>query len=126
VLLVERAIKRKRAALAALDSDNGHNSKTERMTVLRMSISLKGEIEFETSRLPLTSDLESRLFGLSRVRGLHPDEVRTRRGERSFFSNRHVRFDERGWETERSRMAHATAPILDSTEATDPECSRGR
>src|SRR4029434_4927736 len=30
--------------------------------------------------------------------------------------NRHVRFDERGWETERRRMAQATAPILDSTE----------
>jgi len=29
--------------------------------------------------------------------------------------NRHVRFDERGWETERCRMAQATAPILDST-----------
>jgi hypothetical protein len=29
--------------------------------------------------------------------------------------NRHVRFDERGWETERRRMAQATAPILDST-----------
>ena len=28
----------------------------------------------------------------------------------------HVRFDERGWETERCRMAKATAPILDSTE----------
>jgi hypothetical protein len=28
---------------------------------------------------------------------------------------RHVRFDERGWETERCRMAQATAPILDST-----------
>jgi hypothetical protein len=28
----------------------------------------------------------------------------------------HVRFDERGWETERCRMAQATAPILDSTE----------
>src|SRR5664280_3484977 len=26
-----------------------------------------------------------------------------------------VRFDERGWETERCRMAQATAPILDST-----------
>jgi hypothetical protein len=26
----------------------------------------------------------------------------------------HVRFDERGWETERCRMAQATAPILDS------------
>ena len=30
----------------------------------------------------------------------------------------HVRFDERGWETERRRMAQATAPILDSTIAT--------
>ena len=30
--------------------------------------------------------------------------------------NRHVRFDERGWETGRCRMAQATAPILDSTE----------
>src|SRR4051794_17807685 len=30
--------------------------------------------------------------------------------------NPHVRFDERGWETERCRMAQATAPILDSTE----------
>ena len=29
--------------------------------------------------------------------------------------DRHVRFDERGWETERCRMAEATAPILDST-----------
>src|SRR6267143_3657616 len=28
----------------------------------------------------------------------------------------HGRFDERGWETERCRMAQATAPILDSTE----------
>jgi hypothetical protein len=27
----------------------------------------------------------------------------------------HVRFDERGWETGRCRMAQATAPILDST-----------
>jgi hypothetical protein len=27
----------------------------------------------------------------------------------------HVRFDERGWETERCRKAQATAPILDST-----------
>ena len=27
----------------------------------------------------------------------------------------HVRFDERGWETERCRMAQATVPILDST-----------
>src|SRR5246127_220367 len=30
--------------------------------------------------------------------------------------DRHVRFDERGWETERCRMAQAVAPILDSTE----------
>ena len=29
--------------------------------------------------------------------------------------DRHVRFDERGWETERCRMAQAIAPILDST-----------
>ena len=29
--------------------------------------------------------------------------------------NRHVRFDERGWETGRCRMAQATAHILDST-----------
>ena len=29
--------------------------------------------------------------------------------------NPHVRFDERGWETDRCRMAQATAPILDST-----------
>jgi hypothetical protein len=29
--------------------------------------------------------------------------------------NRHVRFDERGWETGRCPMAQATAPILDST-----------
>jgi hypothetical protein len=27
----------------------------------------------------------------------------------------HVRFDERGWETGRCRLAQATAPILDST-----------
>jgi len=32
----------------------------------------------------------------------------------------HVRFDERGWETERCRMAQATAPILDSTLADNP------
>jgi hypothetical protein len=31
-----------------------------------------------------------------------------------------VRFDERGWETERCRMAQATAPILDSTERDMP------
>jgi hypothetical protein len=30
--------------------------------------------------------------------------------------NPHVRFDEQGWETERCRMAQATAPILDSTD----------
>ena len=35
--------------------------------------------------------------------------------------DRHVRFDERGWETERCRMAQATAPILDSTNS---ECAR--
>jgi hypothetical protein len=29
--------------------------------------------------------------------------------------NRHVRFDERGWETGRCRTAQATAPIFDST-----------
>ena len=34
----------------------------------------------------------------------------------------HVRFDERGWETERCRMAQATAPILDSTEPDLPRC----
>ena len=32
----------------------------------------------------------------------------------------HVRFDERGWETERCRMAQATAPILDSTDPDEP------
>jgi len=32
-----------------------------------------------------------------------------------YAGNPHVRFDERGWETERCRMAQATAPILDST-----------
>ena len=37
--------------------------------------------------------------------------------------NRHVRFDERGWETERCRMAQATAPILDlRTEAAHLGC----
>ena len=29
--------------------------------------------------------------------------------------NPHVRFDERGWETERCSMAQATAPILDES-----------
>jgi hypothetical protein len=33
--------------------------------------------------------------------------------------NPHVRFDERGWETERCRMAQATAPILDSTSSSN-------
>jgi hypothetical protein len=32
-----------------------------------------------------------------------------------YAGNPHVRFDERGWETERCRMAQATASILDST-----------
>jgi hypothetical protein len=32
-----------------------------------------------------------------------------------YAGNPHVRFDEQGWETERCRMAQATAPILDST-----------
>ena len=31
-------------------------------------------------------------------------------------ANRHVRFDERGWETERLAEPQATAPILDSTD----------
>ena len=35
----------------------------------------------------------------------------------------HVRFDERGWETERCRMAQATAPILDSTIASFRCCA---
>jgi hypothetical protein len=35
--------------------------------------------------------------------------------------NRHVRFDERGWETGRWPKAQATAPILDSTNS---ECAR--
>jgi hypothetical protein len=33
--------------------------------------------------------------------------------------DRHVRFDERGWETGRCRMAQVTAPILDSLPKTD-------
>ena len=37
--------------------------------------------------------------------------------------DRHVRFDKRGWETERCRMAQATAPILDSTETVMPVLS---
>src|SRR6516164_4467047 len=36
--------------------------------------------------------------------------------------DRHVRFDERGWETERCLTAQATAPILDSTIADVPRC----
>jgi hypothetical protein len=43
--------------------------------------------------------------------------------------NRLVRFDERGWETERCRMAQATAPILDSTYSdfyrNEPNLTRG-
>jgi hypothetical protein len=38
--------------------------------------------------------------------------------------NRHVRFDERGWETGRCRMAQATAPIVDSTVTANPGCPR--
>jgi len=38
--------------------------------------------------------------------------------------NPHVRFDERGWETERCRMARATAPILDSALTDVPPCPR--
>src|SRR3979409_93508 len=37
----------------------------------------------------------------------------------------HVRFDERGWETERCRMAQATAPILDSTFSDLAQCLTG-
>jgi len=40
--------------------------------------------------------------------------------------NRLVRFDERGWETERCRMAQATAPILDSTIGDLPRCPLSR
>jgi len=39
-----------------------------------------------------------------------------------YAGNPHVRFDERGWETERCRMAQATAPILDSTSAAQGLC----
>src|SRR5580704_4545561 len=38
--------------------------------------------------------------------------------------NPHVRFDERGGETERCRMAQATAPVLDSTVTCRSETSR--
>ena len=38
-----------------------------------------------------------------------------------YAGNPHVRFDERGWETERCRMAQATAPILNSTEGEELE-----
>src|SRR5262245_27523029 len=34
----------------------------------------------------------------------------------------HVRFDERGWETGRCRMAQAAAPILDSAIAAHSQC----
>jgi TIR domain/Sulfatase-modifying factor enzyme 1 len=40
--------------------------------------------------------------------------------------NPHVRFDERGWETERCRMAQATAPILDSTWVDERGCLHSR
>src|SRR5262245_60714011 len=36
--------------------------------------------------------------------------------------DRHVRFDERGWETERCRMAQVTAPILDSAFSDIQQC----
>ena len=36
--------------------------------------------------------------------------------------NPHVRFDERGRETERCRMAQATAPVLDSTTDDTARC----
>ena len=40
--------------------------------------------------------------------------------------NPHVRFDERGGETERRRMAQATAPVLDFTSKTKPTCDHDR
>src|SRR5437899_9415201 len=39
--------------------------------------------------------------------------------------NRHVRFDERGEETERCRMAQVTAPLLDSTRFIRATAKRG-
>src|SRR4051794_21008397 len=44
----------------------------------------------------------------------------------SYPTNPHVRFDERGWETERCRMAQATAPVLDSTCAPTARITSGR
>ena len=41
-----------------------------------------------------------------------------------YAGNRHVWFDERGWETGRCRMAQVTAPILDSTIPAMPAGSR--
>ena len=41
----------------------------------------------------------------------------------SYPTNPHVRFDERGRETERCRMAQATAPVLDSTMDRRASCS---
>src|ERR1035441_747530 len=38
--------------------------------------------------------------------------------------NPHVRFDERGWETGRCRMAQASAPILDSTSEIRGRCAQ--
>ena len=40
--------------------------------------------------------------------------------------NRHVRFDERGWETGRWPKAQATAPILDSTQSSHGLSLTGR
>src|SRR5262249_11324028 len=52
----------------------------------------------------------------------HPAQIRLKSGSSRPTGDRHVRFDERGWETERCRMAQATAPILDSTEAVVRKC----
>src|SRR3954451_13107071 len=43
----------------------------------------------------------------------------------SYPTNPHVRFDERGRETGRCRMAQATAPVLDSTIGGPSVCVRG-
>src|SRR3954471_144000 len=43
----------------------------------------------------------------------------------SYPTNPHVRFDERGRETERCRMAQATAPVLDSTTGSPSGYVRG-
>src|SRR3954466_4976692 len=44
----------------------------------------------------------------------------------SYPTNPHVRFDERGRETGRCRMAQATAPVLDSTGEGPQAPSHGR